>query len=162
MQGEEAKRSYLAKKTPSKSFRFLFNKYILWMFGSIERKCQRDLQLTSPTNLTTFLKSNGGQTIMLEKHQNHSFETFATPKLGTTFFNNGHPPLIVDFCIMSSTTLNKIHVASFTMFKRYGNGTHPSYCQFLKSPKGPSNGIDKNPNPKFFLQHTSSCVDNNT
>jgi hypothetical protein len=113
------------------------------------------------TNFTTFLKSNGGQTIMLKKHQNLSFETFATPKLGATFFNNGHPPLIVDFCIMSSTTLNKIHVASFAMFKRYGDGTHPSYYQFLKSSKGPNNGIDKNPNPKFFLQHTSSCVDDN-
>jgi hypothetical protein len=132
------------------------------MFGSIERKCQRDLQLTSPTNLTTFLKSNGGQTIMLEKHKIIHLKLLQLQKLGTTFFNNGHPPLIVDFCIMSSTTLNKIHVASFTMFKRYGNGTHPSYCQFLKSPKGPSNGIDKNPNLKFFLQHTSSCVDNNT
>jgi hypothetical protein len=113
------------------------------------------------TNFTTFLKSNGGQTIMLKKHQNLSFETFATLKLGATFFNNGHPPLIVDFCIMSSTTLNKIHVASFAMFKRYGDGTHPSYYQFFKSSKGPNNGIDKNPNPKFFLQHTSSCVDDN-
>jgi hypothetical protein len=122
---------------------------------------QRDLQLTSPTNFTTFLKGNGGQTIMLEKHQNLSFETFATPKLGTTFLNNGHPPLIVDFYIMSSATLNKIHVSSFAMFKRYGDGTQPSYCQFLKSSKGPSNGIHKNPNPKFFLQHASSCVDNN-
>jgi hypothetical protein len=56
------------------------------MFGSIERKDQKDLQLTSPTNFATFLKSNGGQTIMLEKHQNLSFETFATPKLGATFF----------------------------------------------------------------------------
>jgi hypothetical protein len=55
------------------------------MFGSIERRDQGDLHLTSPTNFTTFLKSKGGQTIMLKKHQNLSFETFATPKLGTTF-----------------------------------------------------------------------------
>ncbi len=74
-----SQKELFGQRTPFKSFRFLFNKYISWMFGSIERRDQGDLHLTSPTNFATFLKNNGGQTIMLEKHQNLSFVAFVTP-----------------------------------------------------------------------------------